>query len=74
MLYYQKNETMYYQLDSGSITFTEVFNSPSQKRVMKITGEQTYNDTVNRISSSQFEVTDEQTFNDIKTLVISLLS
>ena len=74
MLYYQKNEAMYYQLDSGSVTFTEVFTSPAQKRVMKITGEQPYNDVVNRISSSQFEVTDEQTFNDIKTLVISLLS
>lgn len=65
---------LYYQLDADTFTFIEIFNSPTQKRVMKVTGEQIYNDTVTRINNNQFDVTDEQTFNDVKTLVISLLS
>lgn len=65
---------LYYQLDADTFTFIEVFNSSTQKRVMKVTGEQIYNDTVTRINNNQFDVTDEQTFNDVKTLVISLLS
>lgn len=74
MLYYQKNNAIYYQLDSGSFTFTEVFESSTQKRIMKITGEQTYNDVATRISSSQFDVTDEITFNSVKTTVLGSLS
>lgn len=74
MIYYQKNNSLYYQLDSGSFTFTEVFNTNDQKRVMRVTGEAPYNATYNRITGSQFDPSTEEDFNTVKTTVLGSLS
>lgn len=74
MQYFQKNNSIYYQLDSTTFTYVELFSLSTQKRIMKITDQKIYNDTVTRINNSQFEVSDEQTFNEVKSNIITLLS
>lgn len=64
MNYYQKNDMMFYQFDENTFTFIEIFNTEIQKRIMKITDNKIFNDTLQRVLNSDFEVTSFELFRD----------
>ena len=62
MLYYKKNNTTFYKLIPESKTFTEVFTSPEQCRIMNVQNEVLYSNTAGRVFQHQFEEATEAEF------------
>jgi len=55
MLYFKKNNNMYYRLDPTTITVHEVFIGTTQVRIMALTENQAfYDETYQRIQTAQF--------------------
>ena len=73
MMYYKRNDSIYYRFNPTTLTYHEVFISTTQKRIMEINDEKLYNDTLTRVQSINFEVTDEASFttflNNVKSLI-----
>ena len=73
MIYYKRNESIYYRFDPTTLTYYEAFVSTTQKRIMEITDEKLYNDTLARVQSANLEIADEAGFNSFLNHVKSLL-
>ena len=65
MLYYAKNNEIFYQLNDTNKTFVEVYRSPLQKRIIVNSVEAVYDATVTRIAQNGFESTTEQIFDTV---------
>lgn len=74
MQYYQKNDMMFYKFDESSYTFVEVFNALSQKRIMQVSDQNIYNQTLDRVLNNNFDASSESVFNEKRTEVINALS
>lgn len=66
MLYYQKNDAIFYQFDPSSFTYTELFDAAigdgSQMRIMKIKNQKLYEEALYRASSALFQESTEEIF------------
>lgn len=69
MKYYEKKDTMFYQFDEDSLTYTEIYKSNNMNRIMKITGNQIFNDTLQRILNNNFEVSSSEVFQENYNIV-----
>lgn len=65
MLYYAKNNEIFYKLNDANKTFVEVYKSPLQKRIIVNNVEAVYDATVARIAQNGFISTTEQIFNTV---------
>jgi hypothetical protein len=68
MLYYAKNNELFYKLDPVAKTFTEVYRSPLQKRIQVNFVEAVYDATLQRIQESNFVESTEEVFDGFYAL------
>lgn len=65
MLYYQKNEMIFYKLDEIEKSFIEVFNNgTSQFRIMEIKDSTIFDQVMERINTYSFQNCTQQQFED----------
>ena len=63
MLYYQKNEMIFYKLDETEKSFIEVFNNgSSQFRIMEINDSTIFDQVMERINTYSFQICTQQQF------------
>jgi hypothetical protein len=73
MIYYKKNDSIYYQFDPVTLTYREAFISNTQKRITEIRDEKLYNDALTRVQGANLESADEPSFTSFLNNVKSLL-
>jgi hypothetical protein len=73
MLYYVKNNELFYKLDPVSKMFTEIYRSPLQKRIQVNFVESVYDATFQRIADAGFTESTKEVFDSVYTLTKSEL-
>jgi len=64
MLYYKKQNMIFYKLDEVQKNFLEVFESSSQTRLMSVEGQKQYDELLERIQTSGFEPCSSEEFEE----------
>lgn len=65
MLYYAKNNEIFYKLNDQDKTFVEVYRSPLQKRILVNHVEAVYDATLDRVTQAGFAEITEQIFDTV---------
>ena len=64
MLYYKKQNMIFYKLDEVQKNFLEIFESASQTRLMSVEGQKQYDELLERIQTSGFETCTTEEFEE----------
>ena len=64
MKYYKKDDVIFHQLDENSLTNIKIYKKSNIKKIIKITDNKIYNDTLQRDSINNFEVSSLEVFQD----------
>lgn len=74
MIYFKKEGYFYCKFDPSTFTFIEALSAPDQARIMSITNEQMYLETIQRVQNHGFLETTEQEFDEFLRFVIDRLN
>lgn len=74
MLYFKKEGYFYCKFDPSTFTFIEALSAPDQIRVMSVTNEQMYLETIQRIQNYGFLETTADEFSEFLSFVINRIN